>query len=77
MADTQARPERLASHLRQAELTGRKDAIAGHLIGAELTAARVYWLGQQLAVIASKTDRSTHALALERQGVPFTAAFAG
>ncbi len=71
--DSQSRPERLASHLRQAEVVGDLDAITGHLIGAELTAARVYWLGQQLAFIAPGGAGSAHAAALSRQKMPFTA----
>ncbi len=69
MADSQSRPERLASHLRQAEITGDPAAITGHLIGAELAAARVYWLGQQVGVIAPRGDRSTYAQVLAAQGI--------
>ncbi|KZY33303.1 2-dehydro-3-deoxygalactonokinase, partial [Roseovarius sp. HI0049] len=52
MADSLSRPERLAAHLRAAEVAGNAGALTGHLIGAELAAARAYWLGQQVAVIA-------------------------
>lgn len=52
MAETRARPERLAAHLRSAELARDGAALSGHLLGAELAAARPYWLGQQVALIA-------------------------
>jgi len=68
VADSLSRPERLAAHLRAAEVTGNGAAITGHLIGAELAAARVYWLGQQVAVLAPAP--APVAIALEVQGVP-------
>lgn len=74
LADSQSRPERLASHLRQAEITGNPAAITGHLIGAELAASRVYWLGQQVGVIAPKGDGSIYARVLAAQGVPVVTA---
>jgi 2-dehydro-3-deoxygalactonokinase len=70
IADTMSRPERLASHLRQAELGRDPRAITGHLLGAELAAARPYWLGQQVALITPDGDASGYAAALESQGVP-------
>ncbi len=70
MADSQSRPERLAAHLRQAEVAGRRDAITGHLIGAELAASRVYWLGQQVGVITPDKGTSAYTAALTAQGVP-------
>ncbi|MGI3211564.1 2-dehydro-3-deoxygalactonokinase [Roseovarius tibetensis] len=70
LADTLSRPERLATHLRSAEVTGNTAALSGHLIGAELAAARPYWLGQNVAVIAPEGAESGVADALERQGVP-------
>ena len=73
LADTQSRPEKLAAHLRLAEVTSNAKAITGHLIGAELAAARAYWLGQQVAVIAPTGAGSAHALALTAQGVPVEA----
>ena len=73
MADSQSRPERLAQYLRQAEITGNPAAITGTLIGAELAASRVYWLGQQVGVIAPEAAASTYAQALSAQGVPVTA----
>ena len=67
LADSLSRPERLAAHLRAAEVSGKPAALTGHLIGAELAAARAYWLGQQVAVIG---DRLGYAGALRAQGVP-------
>ena len=67
LADSLSRPERLAAHLRAAEVAGKAGALAGHLVGAELAAARPYWLGQQVAVIG---DRLGYAGALRAQGVP-------
>ena len=67
LADSMSRPERLAAHLRAAEVAGNAGALTGHLIGAELAAARAYWLGQQVAVIG---DRFSYAGALRAQGVP-------
>ena len=67
--DTQSRPERLASDLRQAEVRGAADAITGHLLGAELAATRVYWLGQQLAIVAPGQVAETYAAAIGTQGV--------
>jgi 2-dehydro-3-deoxygalactonokinase len=71
LADSLSRPERLAAHLRAAEVAGASSALTGHLVGAELAAARVYWLGQQVAVIG---DRLGYAGALRAQGVPVEAA---
>ena len=71
LADSLSRPERLAAHLRAAEVAGKAEALTGHLIGAELAAARAYWLGQQVAVIG---DRLGYAGALRAQGVPVEAA---
>ena len=68
LADSQSRPERLAAHLRAAEVSGNAAAITGHLLGAELAAARVYWLGQQVAVFAAAP--TPMAAALGHQGVP-------
>lgn len=70
LADSLSRPERLAAHLRAAEVAGRPGAITGHLLGAELAAARAYWLGQQVAVIAAPP--APIAAALEAQGLPCT-----
>lgn len=63
-----SRPERLAAHLRVAEVTGEAGDVSGHLIGAELAAARPYWLGQRVAVLETLPSPFTEALAV--QGVP-------
>lgn len=70
VADSLSRPERLAAHLRAAQVTGNRAAITGHLIGAELAAARPYWLGQQVILVAPDGDASGIASALSDQGVP-------
>ena len=70
LTDSLSRPERLAAHLRSAEVTGNKAALSGHLIGAELAAARPYWLGQNVAVIAPAGAGPDLADALGMQGVP-------
>lgn len=70
LGDSLSRPERLAAHLRAAEISDRGSALAGHLLGAELAAARPYWLGQQVAVVTERDDPTGHAAALTAQGVP-------
>lgn len=70
LADSLSRPERLAAHLRAAEVAGNAQALTGHLVGAELAAARAYWLGQQVAVLAPTP--APMAAALKSQGVPCT-----
>ncbi|WP_372610135.1 2-dehydro-3-deoxygalactonokinase [Aquicoccus sp.] len=70
LADTMARPERLAQHLDSAELGGNRDALLGHLLGAEMAAARPYWLGQQVVVMGDETLAEGYAAVLEAQGVP-------
>jgi len=70
LGDSLSRPERLAAHLRRAEVTGKTGAISGYLIGAELAAARPYWLGQSVALIDCGGSGAGHAQALEAQGVP-------
>ena len=71
LSETLSRPERLAAHLRAAEVTGNAGAITGHLLGAELAATRPYWLGQEVAVISPAPE--AHVAALSDQGVPATA----
>ncbi|MGK7651241.1 2-dehydro-3-deoxygalactonokinase [Roseovarius sp. B08] len=71
LADTLSRPERLAAHLRQAEIAGDHAALTGHLLGAELAATRPYWLGQEVLVISATP--APHMTALEAQSVPATA----
>ncbi|MEM7075313.1 MAG: 2-dehydro-3-deoxygalactonokinase [Pseudomonadota bacterium] len=68
VADSLSRPERLASDLRAAELSGDGTATTGHLIGAELAATRPYWLGRDVCVISSHS--ALYADALAGQGVP-------
>lgn len=70
--ETLSRPERLAAHLRTAEVSGAHMAMSGHLIGAELAAARAYWLGQQVAVISDGKLGNAYATALTAQAVPVT-----
>ena len=70
LADTLSRPERLAAHLRAAEVQGAPAALTGHLLGAELAAARPYWLGQSVALVGEQAFTTTRATALEDQGVP-------
>ncbi len=71
ISDSLSRPERLAAHLRNAQVTDTSAALTGHLLGAELAAARPYWLGQSLALIAPDELASGYAAALAAQGVPF------
>lgn len=68
--DAMARPERLATLLRSAELGGNRDAILGHLLGAELAASRSYWLGRQVILLGAGALAEGYADALEAQGVP-------
>jgi hypothetical protein len=70
LADSLSRPERLAAHLRAAEVSGNAAAITGHLMGAELAAARPYWLGRDVALILQ--DASAWTATLSTQGVPCT-----
>ena len=70
ISDSLSRPERLAAHLRAAEISGNAGAITGHLMGAELAAARPYWLGRQVALATE--DANAWISALTGQGVPCT-----
>ncbi|MGQ3487722.1 2-dehydro-3-deoxygalactonokinase [Roseovarius pacificus] len=70
LADSLSRPERLAAHLRAAEVSGNRAAITGHLIGAELAATRPYWLGQEVILISPDGTASGLETALAAQGVP-------
>jgi len=76
MSDSLSRPERLAAHLRAAEVTSAAAHVTGHLIGAELAAARPYWLGQQVAVIGARPIRDAYAQAIAAQGAPVVSALA-
>lgn len=82
-ADTMSRPERLASRLAELQAQVQLDALAhpetigrlwGYLIGADLAAARPYWLGQNLALIAHDDLASPYLAALSAQGLPVTQA---
>jgi 2-keto-3-deoxy-galactonokinase len=70
LADTLSRPERLAAHLRGAQVQGARAALTGHLLGAELAAARPYWLGQSVTLVGPAPDTAPRATALAAQGVP-------
>jgi len=83
LADTIARPEKLAARLFTLRadhlLSGASGATArarlsGLLIGAELSAARPYWLGRQLAVIGAPALSASYTAALAAQGAPATEA---
>ncbi|UXX81933.1 2-dehydro-3-deoxygalactonokinase [Roseovarius pelagicus] len=62
---TLSRPEKLAAHLHTASLGGDMRALTGHLIGAEIAAAKPYWLGQEVIVVA---ERSALVQTLQYQG---------
>ena len=70
LADTLSRPERLSAHLRVAEVRGSAAATTGHLLAAELAAARPYWLGQNVVLIASGDEAENYAAALRGLGAP-------
>ncbi len=83
VSDSISRPERLAAFLfgiRAADLleatppAPSRSRLSGILIGAELAAARPYWLGQNIAILAAGTQASHYATALKAQGVPATIA---
>jgi 2-dehydro-3-deoxygalactonokinase len=77
--DVLSRPERMALRLAEAQ-TGLKlgaltNEIAlgqmwGACLGAELAAARPYWLGQNLALIAPTGLEAPYHTAIERLGLP-------
>ena len=70
LGDSMARPERLAMHLRSAELGGDRDEILGTLLGAELAAAKVFWLGQHVVLLGDGALADGYDTALREQGVP-------
>ncbi|MEP4037587.1 2-dehydro-3-deoxygalactonokinase [Pseudophaeobacter sp.] len=88
VADTMSRPERLASRLAELRASllvadqNTKDSnkpeaaglLWGYLLGAELAAARAYWLGQNMALIAPDHLASPYLAALAAQGLPVTQA---
>jgi 2-dehydro-3-deoxygalactonokinase len=78
MAETIARPERLATRLftiRAEALTAglspaaARGCLSGLLIGAELAATRPWWLGQRVAIIGAAKLSRVYAQALAAQGV--------
>ncbi|MEM9707744.1 MAG: 2-dehydro-3-deoxygalactonokinase [Pseudomonadota bacterium] len=78
VSDGVAKPELIAARLfgihAEASLTGLDEGAAaarlwGLLIGIELAAARPYWLGQNLALIADEVLSSRYAAALSLQGL--------
>lgn len=82
-ADGIAKPELLAARLasvQAAAVLGQMPAatararIWGLLLGAELAAARPYWLGQNLALIAEPQAQALYSAALEAQAVPVSLA---
>lgn len=73
VADSMSRPERLAAHLRVAEVTGNTSDITGHLIGAELAATRPYWLGQQVVLISESGLGNAYDEAIRAQAAPVEA----
>lgn len=83
LLDVMSRPERMAAKLAEAQ-SGRQSGtlsdaemagwIWGACLGAELAAARPYWLGQNLALIAPDPLARPYQIALESQGLPITLA---
>ncbi|MEW2912734.1 2-dehydro-3-deoxygalactonokinase [Leisingera sp. JC11] len=82
-ADGIAKPELLAARLAalQAEAALgqlQPDTVRGRLwgllLGSELAAARPYWLGQNVALLAEAPLQPHYAAALEAQGLPVTLA---
>ena len=63
-----ALPERLAQQLASDRAAGAGQAHA-HLIGAEIAAAKPYWLGQQVMILADDSSTAPYIAALEAQGV--------
>ncbi|KIC10731.1 2-keto-3-deoxy-galactonokinase [Leisingera sp. ANG-M1] len=83
VADGLAKPELLAARLASVQAAAGLGQIAentarsriwGLLLGAELAAARPYWLGQNLALIAEAPLQGLYAAALDAQGLPVTLA---
>ncbi|KIC14083.1 2-dehydro-3-deoxygalactonokinase [Leisingera sp. ANG-Vp] len=66
-----------AAELGQTAADGARGQLWGLLLGAELAAARPYWLGQNLALIADGTLQPLYAEALAAQGLPVTLADQG
>lgn len=72
IADSVARPERLAAHLASASLGGDGAAVLGHLIGAELAGARAYWLGQEVVIMGEGDMARAYGAALTDLGAIVT-----
>ena len=68
LSDTLARPDRLAQHLASAR-AGQTGQETAHLIGAEIAAAKPYWLGQNVVILADDPDARPYMAALQSQGV--------
>ncbi|WP_291737836.1 2-dehydro-3-deoxygalactonokinase, partial [Leisingera sp. F5] len=86
VADGIAKPEQLAARLasvqaaaalRQMPDEAARAQIWGHLLGAELAAARPYWLGQNLTLIADPSLQAFYTAALGAQALPVTLADPG
>jgi 2-dehydro-3-deoxygalactonokinase len=78
VSDALSRPERLAAQLFSLRAEGliagldgasARARLSGLLIGTELAAARPYWLGQPVSIIASARLSSAYARALAAQGL--------
>lgn len=63
--ETLTRPERLAAHLRSAELEGTN--ALGPLIGAELAATRAFWLGADVRILGAGPLADAYEGALKAQ----------
>lgn len=83
LTDVMSTPERLAARIEECRtgyaLGQYDDSTAqsrlwGACLGAELAAARAYWLGQNVALIASGVAAPAYRFALESQFIPFTEA---
>jgi 2-dehydro-3-deoxygalactonokinase len=83
VGDVMSRPERLTARIAEiqaaVELTQLTPALArsrlmGALTGAELAAAKPYWLGQNVALLADGAEQVVYAAALAQLHVPVTQA---
>ncbi|MGR3761775.1 2-dehydro-3-deoxygalactonokinase [Roseobacteraceae bacterium NS-SX3] len=81
--DVMGKPEMLAARLAGLQAASAlqdpsgpiaRGQLWGLLLGAELAAARPYWLGQNLALIAPEPLAGPYSAALEAQGLPVTVA---
>ncbi len=75
LSDAMSRPENLAASLsslqtRQPDPAVARARVSGLLMGMELAAARPYWLGQNMAIVASGEQAAQYRAALTKQGVP-------